>query len=126
MENPNTPNGDRNQNNQNNNAPRRQSFFLFLIAALLSLLCVSYFMKTISGSNTDEITYNEFIQKLEDGEIDTVVIGDNQLTITPKKTQSDTNMTIPNLYDRTALCHHLHYRKSRGRHCTDPASAAVQ
>lgn len=98
MENPNTPNGDRNQNNQNNNAPRRQSFFLFLIAALLSLLCVSYFMKTISGSNTDEITYNEFIQKLEDGEIDTVVIGDNQLTITPKKTQSDTNMTIPGTF----------------------------
>ena len=98
MENPNTPNGDRNQNNQNNNAPRRQSFFLFLIAALLSLLCVSYFMKTISGSNTDEITYNEFIQKLEDGEIDTVVIGDNQLTITPKKTQNDTNMTIPGTF----------------------------
>ena len=95
MDNPNTPNGDRNQNNQNNNAPRRQSFFLFIVAALLSLLCVSYFMKTISGSNTDEITYNEFIQKLEDGEIDTVVIGDNQLTITPKKTQSNENVTIP-------------------------------
>mgnify|MGYP000998433509 FL=1 len=95
MDNPNTPNGDRNQNNQNNNAPRRQSFFLFIVAALLSLLCVSYFMKTISGSNTDEITYNEFIQKLEDGEIDTVVIGDNQLTITPKKTQGNENVTIP-------------------------------
>ena len=95
MDNPNTPNGDRNQNNQNNNAPRKQSFFLFIVAALLSLLCVSYFMKTISGSNTDEITYNEFIQKLEDGEIDTVVIGDNQLTITPKKTQSNENVTIP-------------------------------
>ena len=95
MDNPNTPNGDHNQNNQNNNAPRRQSFFLFIVAALLSLLCVSYFMKTISGSNTDEITYNEFIQKLEDGEIDTVVIGDNQLTITPKKTQSNENVTIP-------------------------------
>lgn len=98
MENQNTPNGDRNQNNQNNNAPRRQSFFLFLTAALLSLLCVSYFMKTVSGSNTDEITYNEFIQKLEDGEIDTVVIGDSQLTITPKKTQNDTNMTIPGTF----------------------------
>lgn len=98
MENQNTPNGDRNQNNQNNNAPRRQSFFLFLTAALLSLLCVSYFMKTVSGSNTDEITYNEFIQKLEDGEIDTVVIGDSQLTITPKKTQNDTNTTIPGTF----------------------------
>ena len=98
MENQNTPNGDRNQNNQNNNAPRKQSFFLFLTAALLSLLCVSYFMKTVSGSNTDEITYNEFIQKLEDGEIDTVVIGDSQLTITPKKTQNDTNMTIPGTF----------------------------
>ncbi len=98
MENQNTPNGDRNQNNQNNNAPRRQSFFLFLTAALLSLLCVSYFMKTISGSNTDEITYNEFIQKLEDGEIDTVVIGDSQLTITPKKTQNDTSVTIPGTF----------------------------
>ena len=98
MDNPNTPNGERNQNNQNNNAPRKQSFFLFLVAALLSLLCVSYFMKTISGSNTDEITYNEFIQKLENGEIDEVVIGDNQLTITPKKTQSNENVTIPGTF----------------------------
>ncbi len=98
MENQNTPNGDRNQNNQNNNAPRKQSFFLFLTAALLSLLCVSYFMKTVSGSNTDEITYNEFIQKLEDGEIDTVVIGDSQLTITPKKTQNDTSVTVPGTF----------------------------
>ena len=98
MENQNTPNGDRNQNNQNNNAPRKQSFFLFLTAALLSLLCVSYFMKTVSGSNTDEITYNEFIQKLEDGEIDTVVIGDSQLTITPKKTQNDTSVAIPGTF----------------------------
>lgn len=98
MENQNTPNGNRNQNNQNNNAPRRQSFFLFLTAALLSLLCVSYFMKTVSGSNTDEITYNEFIQKLEDGEIDTVVIGDSQLTITPKKTQNDTSVAIPGTF----------------------------
>ncbi len=98
MENQNTPYGDRNQNNQNNNAPRKQSFFLFLTAALLSLLCVSYFMKTVSGSNTDEITYNEFIQKLEDGEIDTVVIGDSQLTITPKKTQNDTSVTIPGTF----------------------------
>lgn len=98
MENQNTPNGNRNQNNQNNNAPRRQSFFLFLTAALLSLLCVSYFMKTVSGSNTDEITYNEFIQKLENGEIDTVVIGDSQLTITPKKTQNDTSVAIPGTF----------------------------
>ena len=77
MDNPNTPNGDRNQNNQNNNTPRKQSFFLFIVAALLSLLCVSYFMKTISGSNTDEITYNEFIQKLEANGINDI-IADNQ------------------------------------------------
>jgi len=99
MENQNTPNGDNrqnNRNNQNNEPPRRQSLFLFLIAALLSLLCVSYFMRMISGNGTEEITYNEFLDKLEAGEVKSVLISDNQLAITLKGQQGQ--IQSPNVF----------------------------
>ena len=94
MDNLNNPNGGNRQNgnnNQNGEPPRRQSLFLFMVAALLSLLCVSYFMKAITGNGTREITYNEFLTKLEAGEIENVVIGSDQITITPKKSKEEYN-----------------------------------
>ena len=42
--------------------PRRQNIVMFVIAALLSLLLVSTFVKIITGDSEQEISYNEFIQ----------------------------------------------------------------
>ncbi len=71
--------------------PRKQSIIMFVIAALLSLLMVSSFVKLLTGDSEQEITYNEFIQMLEDGKVDTVLIGGDRVYIQPmeeKNTQS--------------------------------------
>ena len=45
-----------NNGNNNGNAPRRQSLLLLVIAALVTVLCMSYFLRAMSGSETREIT----------------------------------------------------------------------
>lgn len=87
----NGPNGNQNGDNNpqgNGGPPKKQGLFLVLIASLIMLLAMSYFMKLMNGAGTEEISYNEFITMLEAGEVEEVLIGDDQINITKK--ESDT------------------------------------
>lgn len=75
--------------------PRRQNIIMFVIAALLSLLLVSSFVKLITGDSEEEISYNEFVQMLEEEKIDTVVIGSDRIYIQAKAEQT---VTSPLMY----------------------------
>ena len=74
-----------NQGGSNNQSPRRQSLLLLLIAALVTLLCMSYFMKTMNGLTNKEIPYNQFVDMIEKDQVESVEISDDQITITPKQ-----------------------------------------
>ena len=74
--------------NNNDRGPRRQSVFMFIIAALMTLLMVSYFMRLINGSGTQEVTYNEFIQMLENGEIEKASISSDRIEFNKKSEES--------------------------------------
>ncbi len=87
-------NGNRggNQNNNGNSGPggggedpKKQSIFLLLIASLVTLFCMSYFMKALTGNTEKEITYNEFIRMVESGEVESVQIESDRITIKPVK-----------------------------------------
>ncbi len=65
--------------------PKRQSIVLFLIAALVTLLLMSSFMKMMSGETQKEISYNEFIQMLEDNKVESVTISTDRVNIKPKE-----------------------------------------
>ncbi len=69
--------------------PRKQSIILFLIAALISLLLVSSFVKLITGDSEKEISYNEFITMVENKKVDTVVIGTDRVYIQSKADQEN-------------------------------------
>lgn len=71
----------------NNGDPRKQSLIMLVIAALVTLLCVSFFMKMMTGATNEEISYNEFVQMVEAGEIESVEVGSDRITIYPKKQQ---------------------------------------
>ena len=77
--------------------PRKQNILMFIIAALLSLLLVSSFVKLLTGDSEQEISYNEFIQMLEDGKVETVLIGGDRVYIQPKSEKS-TQSPIMYLY----------------------------
>ena len=64
--------------------PGRQDLMMILVAALVTLVCMSFFMRMLSGASSQEISYNEFLEMVEEGRVERVEIGDSQITIIPK------------------------------------------
>lgn len=85
---PNNGNNGGNGNNNNGKDPKKQSIIIMITAAILSLLCISYFTKAVTGATTVEITYNQFIEMVEAGKVESVKIDSNQIEITPVPDQS--------------------------------------
>ncbi len=56
-----------NQGGSGNQSPRKVNFFLLLLAALCTLILTSVFMKTVSGSTTEEKSYSEFMEWVDEG-----------------------------------------------------------
>ncbi len=77
--------GENNQNNPNNNQnnPKGPRIAPMLIAALVVLLIVSYFTKALSSATNKKITYNEFVQMLEEGQVKEVFLDSDKIIITP-------------------------------------------
>lgn len=75
----------RNSNNQGNSGqdPGKQNLLIFLIASLISLVMMSYFMKSVNGATSQEIPYNEFIQMVESGEVERVYIAPDRIQFEP-------------------------------------------
>lgn len=80
--------------NGSGNDPRKQSLIMLVIAALVTLLCISVFMKMLTGASNQEITYNAFIQMIEDGKVESVTVESDRVVIYPKGEKS----TSPFMY----------------------------
>ncbi len=79
---------DNNMNNNNNsggdNNPRRQNILLLVVAALVTILCMTYFMRAMTSTSNKEISYTEFIQMINEGKVESVVIESDRISIIPK------------------------------------------
>ena len=73
--------GDNGQNN-------RKLLLMCLIGALVAVIIFSYLSRQISAGKTEEITYNRFLDMIEAGEIEKVVIRTDRIIISPKKKTS--------------------------------------
>ena len=58
--------GNNGQGGPGNQSPKKINFMLLLVAALITLLMTSAFMKIVSGTEK-ELSYSEFIQEVESG-----------------------------------------------------------
>lgn len=91
---------DNNQNYRNNGnedpdkKANRRSVLICLIIALGVFLVFSLMNKQVEKASKKEITYDQFIQMLEDHEVESVVLSSDRITIVPK---TQTN----NLYKMT-------------------------
>ncbi|HKM33349.1 MAG TPA: ATP-dependent zinc metalloprotease FtsH [Lachnospiraceae bacterium] len=52
------------------NNPRKINLLLLLVAALITLVLTSIFMKTVNGNQSQEISYSEFIEMVEQGVVE--------------------------------------------------------
>ena len=72
----------------NNQNPRKINLMLLLVAALITLLLTSFFMNTISSSQTREISYSEFMQWVEEGRVEGVEYSSDRIYIELKEENS--------------------------------------
>ena len=101
MDNQNNQNNNPNNQNNNQNGPqKKQSLFMLLIAVLITIMGMSFFMSLMSGSDS-EISYSEFLKMVKSGEVESVLITDTEIEITPKEKKVDAN-NKPVISTRTA------------------------
>ena len=82
----NNDNGNNGNNNNKNQPPKnKQTLLVLLIASLITLLFLSYIRGMLTDASSQEISYDEFITMVEAGEIESVTVDADQITITPKK-----------------------------------------
>ena len=74
---------------QNGGDPRKQSLIMLAVAAIVTLLCISLFMKMMTGATNQEITYNAFIDMIENGQIESVTVESDRVVIYPKQAESN-------------------------------------
>ena len=70
----------------NKNPRNRQSLLMFMIVAFAALMF--WTLVGNRGNPRQEITYNEFLQMLEEGQVESVEIESNQINITSKETDA--------------------------------------
>jgi cell division protease FtsH len=66
-----------------------QTILALVIAALITVSLVTLMRTRILESTTEEIPYNEFMQMVDDHKVESVVIGNSQISITVKPGTSD-------------------------------------
>ncbi len=100
-------NENRPDRNPNDNKPNknRQSVLGFLVCLLVTLVCFSLFTNLLRD-NSSEISYDKFIDMIDKGQIQKVVLRSDTIEITPKRL--NTNLQNAEYYtslmeDRTAL-----------------------
>ena len=85
------PNGNRPDNNKGPGKPdpnkNHQSILAFLVCLLVTLVCFAMFTNMLKDSSS-EITYDKFIEMVNDGDVKEVSLQSNTLTITPKHQSS--------------------------------------
>ena len=105
MDNQNNQNNNQNNQNNNQNGPqKRQSLFMLLIAVLITIMGMSFFMNLMSGADS-EITYSEFLKMVKNNEVKSVVITDTEIEITPKEAKKMKTVSRSLQQDRPRQSH---------------------
>jgi len=87
--------GNDNKNNNNRPPQNRSTLFVILIASLVLILVLSYMRNVVSSASNQKISYDEFIEKVESGQIESVTISTDKITIMPKEQK---NPLIPSTF----------------------------
>lgn len=80
MENNNHP-----QENGNNNKIPKNQIFILLFAALITFFAVTTMKDMLTSAQREEVSYNEFVQAVKDGNVDAAVIKNTEINFTYKE-----------------------------------------
>ena len=77
-----------NNNKQNQNS-NWQTITMLVIAALLTILIVGWMNSTVNARQRQELSYNEFVNMVENGKVESISVGSTIIGVKPKA--DDTN-----------------------------------
>lgn len=82
---------DNNKNNKKgiNNPQNRQTIMVLLVMALSVLIAMSLLNSLFAKATTKEITYNEFVEMVKNGQVEKVEITDTQINIIPAEQENE-------------------------------------
>ena len=82
-------------NNNKNKKPNQQMLLIILVVSVVLFVLLSYMRTMFSSATNQKITYDAFIEKVEKGEVDSVVISSDEIQIMPKGQE---NVYVPIRY----------------------------
>lgn len=86
---PNNNNGNNNNNPNQKKNNNGQMILMFLLVTLVALFFMSMFSRWQAQMTTEEISYTEFLQMVEDDKVEEVHVSSNSYRITPKKEKDE-------------------------------------
>lgn len=80
-------NNNQNQGNNGNNPKNSnsQTILILVIAAVITFVCITMMKGVLDKRSTQELSYDTFVKMVEDGEVESVSIGNAEIRITPKE-----------------------------------------
>ncbi len=96
-----------NENNQNKNNngsnngkdPKKQNIFIIIIAGVISFFIFAMVMNLLTGKSSEEVSYTNFINMLENGQLSSVEIMSDRVEIVPKNAITTSNEDNGGLFD---------------------------
>ena len=82
-------NNHNNQGNNGNNSPKPGGFWTFLFIGSIFLFFIFMMFRTMMPSDVNVIEYSEFVRMIENGEVEEVMIGNDRITIVPKRKRAN-------------------------------------
>lgn len=75
------------KDNRKNKQPNINPLIFFLIASIISTVVLNMLLSSITASDTEEISYSEFLNYIESDKVDKVIFSGSNLEIHMKKTE---------------------------------------
>ena len=85
-------NQNNNNKNQNNNKNNKQGWGLVIATTLITAFLVLGMMQFSASVSTKEISYTEFLEMVDKGEVEEVIIESDQLAIKPKAKEGENSL----------------------------------
>ncbi|MFR1833844.1 MAG: ATP-dependent zinc metalloprotease FtsH [Lachnospiraceae bacterium] len=87
-----------NNNNQDNNngkmSPNGQTILVLVVAAVITLMVITLMRDMVTKNSTQELSYTQYVEMVEDGKVEAVLIGNSEITIYPKKEATEYSQLI--------------------------------
>lgn len=87
-----------NNNNQDNNngkmSPNGQTILVLVVAAVITLMVITLMRDMVTKNSTQELSYTKYVEMVEDGKVEAVLIGNSEITIYPKKEATEYSQLI--------------------------------